>query len=217
MILTWGLFTPWIMKSSKGPIKFVIGCWTPPMTTLVYTKEKMSKWPWSSRSIRVLRLTLFTDMVQRVLRWEGEKRCYGRKKQGPMAKKRCYNKYLLFFYWKKVKRSEDKRRQENGLTWIYFSTIPFLGIYMKKSAHPLFGAWLFLLVHIQCTPNEEPKGFVNWFFEKSDHGSWTIKKDHFAWSDLTVQLPWEEFHHLMFMYFISLLVGYGWYVNLVKA
>ena len=35
---------------SQGPIKFVVGCWTCLGTTLVYTKEKMSEWPWSSRS-----------------------------------------------------------------------------------------------------------------------------------------------------------------------
>ena len=28
------------MKSSQGPLRFVIGCWTRPGTTSVYTKEK---------------------------------------------------------------------------------------------------------------------------------------------------------------------------------
>ena len=27
------------------------------------------------------------------------------------------------------------------------------------------------------TPSEGPKSFVNWFFKKSDHGSWTLKSD----------------------------------------
>ena len=35
------------MKSSQGPVKSTIGCWTRPGTTTVYTKEKMSKLPWS--------------------------------------------------------------------------------------------------------------------------------------------------------------------------
>ena len=33
----------------------------------------------------ILRPTLFTDMVQRVLRWERQKRCSSRKKQGFMV------------------------------------------------------------------------------------------------------------------------------------
>ena len=46
-----GLFTPWTMKSSQGPVKYVIGCWPRPGTTSVYTKgKKMFEWPWSSRS-----------------------------------------------------------------------------------------------------------------------------------------------------------------------
>ena len=45
-----GLFIPWTMKSSQGLVKYVIGCWTHPETTSVYTKRKMSMWPWSSRS-----------------------------------------------------------------------------------------------------------------------------------------------------------------------
>ena len=39
--------------------------------------------------------TLSTDMVQRVLRWEKQKRCYDKKMQELMTKKYCYNKFLL--------------------------------------------------------------------------------------------------------------------------
>ena len=35
-----GLFTPWTMKSSQGHVIYVIGCWTHPGTTMVYTKTK---------------------------------------------------------------------------------------------------------------------------------------------------------------------------------
>ena len=41
-----GLLTPWTLKLSQGLVKFVIGCWTCPRTTLVYSKEKMSEWPY---------------------------------------------------------------------------------------------------------------------------------------------------------------------------
>ena len=40
-LIAQGLFTVWTMKSSQGPIKSMIGCWTRPRNTSVYTKEKM--------------------------------------------------------------------------------------------------------------------------------------------------------------------------------
>ena len=35
---------------SQGRVNYVIGCWTCPGTTLVYTNEKIPEYPWSSRS-----------------------------------------------------------------------------------------------------------------------------------------------------------------------
>ena len=67
-----------------------------------------------------------------------------------------------------------------------FSKLPFVGMYQKKSTHTFLGAWSFHLVHIWFTPNEGPKGFVHWFFEKLDHGSWTMEKCHLPWSDFMV-------------------------------
>lgn len=40
---------------------------------------------------------LSTDMVQRLFRWEGQKRWSGKNSQGPMAEK-CQKKKLIFFY-----------------------------------------------------------------------------------------------------------------------
>jgi hypothetical protein len=37
----------------------------------------------------VIRPTLSNDMVQQILRWEGQKRCSSRKRQGSMVEKRC--------------------------------------------------------------------------------------------------------------------------------
>ena len=48
-----GLFTLWAMKVSQGSVEYVIGCWTCPRTTSVYTKGKKSEWPWSLRSIGI--------------------------------------------------------------------------------------------------------------------------------------------------------------------
>ena len=41
------------------------------------------------------RPTLSSDMVGQVLWWERQKRCYGRKRQWPMAKKCCYYNEIL--------------------------------------------------------------------------------------------------------------------------
>jgi hypothetical protein len=59
----------------------------------------------------ILRPTLFTDMIQWVLRWERQKRCSDRERQGPMAEKYCYNKSLMEFF------GEDKKRQEKTREW----------------------------------------------------------------------------------------------------
>ena len=90
---------------------------------------------------------------------------------------------------KKVKRSEVKKREGNGPTWI--SNCHFRA-YIKKSAHSLFGAWSFLFIHIRFTPSERPKNFVNWFFRQSDQtievgsSSRTMEKCHLLWSHFMV-------------------------------
>ena len=73
-----------------------------------------------------------------------------------------------------MKTRENKRMVKLEL----FSQTALFGHILRKTAHSLFGAWSFLLVHIQFTPSKEPKGFVNYFLKKSDHGSWTMKRDH---------------------------------------
>ena len=83
------------------------------------------------------------------------------------------------FFW--GREDEDKRRPKewSNLIMFSFSKTTFFGhILLKKLAHSLFGAWSLLLVHIQFTPSEGPKGVVNRLFKKSDHGGWTIKSDH---------------------------------------
>ena len=120
---------------------------------------------------------------------ERQKRCFGRKRQGPMVKKCYYNEFLMNILWRR--EDEDKRRHENGWTWICFLKTTRFGHILKKSVHPFFGAWV-LLVHIWFTSSEGPKGFVNFFFKKSGHGSWTIKSDHGKMPSSMVQLhgPW---------------------------
>ena len=61
---------------------------------------------------------------------------------------------------------------------------------IKKLAHPLFGAWLVLLVHVQFTPSEGLKNFENYSYHESKHGSVTVKfnhgKGHFTWDNFMV-------------------------------
>ena len=57
-----------------------------------------------------------------------------------MVEKCCYNKklmdFILFFVFleEKLKTREDKRRQENGQTSIFFSILTFWA-YTKKNQH----------------------------------------------------------------------------------
>ena len=46
-----------------------------------------------------LRPTLSTDMVQWVFAVGKTKECFGSKRQGPMAEKCCYNKFLMNFFF----------------------------------------------------------------------------------------------------------------------
>ena len=72
-----------------------------------------------------------------------------------------------------MKTSEDKR-----MVILDFFGIAVSEHILKKISTIIFCAWSFLLVHIWFTPSEGPKGFVNLFFKKLEHGSWTIKLNH---------------------------------------
>ena len=75
----------------------------------------------------------------------------------------------------KMKTKEDKR-----VVKLYsFQNQHFRHIFKNST-------WSFLLVHIRFALSEGPKGFVNCFFEKSDHKCWTMKKCHLPWLDFMV-------------------------------
>jgi hypothetical protein len=61
------------------------------------------------------------------------------------------------------------------------SKIIIYGHILKKTF--TFSAWSFLLIHIQFTPIEGPKNFVNWYFKNSN---WTMKENQLPWSDFMV-------------------------------
>ena len=58
------------------------------------------------------------------------------------------------------REDEDKRLVKLDFSFFLFK-ITFFEHILKKSAHSLFGAWLFLFVHIWFTPSEGPKRLVN--------------------------------------------------------
>ena len=104
--------------------------------------------------------------------------CYGRGKRGALVKKaRAHSReMMLYIFWVKCfwgKRRWKTRGGQMIKLCLFFQNCHFWA-YIKKISTFTFGARLVLLVHIRFTPSEGPKGFVNWFFKKSDHqvGSW---------------------------------------------
>ena len=107
-----GLFTPWTKKS--WPCKICNWLLNSSQDhfglhqgrdVIVTMESKVPK-------RHILRPTLSVDMVQRVLRWKRQKKCSCRKRQGPMARNCCYNRFLMNFFG--GKEDEDKKREENG-------------------------------------------------------------------------------------------------------
>ena len=131
-----GMFTPRTMKSSQGLLKFVIGCWTRLGITSVYTKEKIVRvtMKFEVPKRHIAGLTLFTDMVQRILRWEKQKRCSSRKRKEKgkalMIEMCCYNDFLMIFFF--GGGGKRRWRQENGQTWIFLKTTRFGHILKEK-------------------------------------------------------------------------------------
>ena len=87
-----------------------------------------------------------------------------------------------------MKTREDKRM----VKLVFFPAKCPFKTYIKKSAHSFFDAWSFLLVLIWFTPSEGPKGFIYYFFKKSDQKIWTIKSDNETRPSSMVRLhgPW---------------------------
>ena len=94
-------------------------------------------------------------------------RCSSEQEKKKLVAEKCrYNIFCneIIYGEEKMKTREDKRMAENGRTWyivIFFENLPFLRHIFRKATHSLLGAWSFLLVHIQSTPSEGPKDFIN--------------------------------------------------------
>ena len=102
----------------------------------------------------ILRPTLSTNMVQQVLRWERQKGWSSRRKaRGPWQT----NVVILMIFFGKEKTNT---REWSNLIY-FFQHFPFWIFIYSKIGHSHFGAWSFLLVHIEFTPSEGPKDFIN--------------------------------------------------------
>ena len=147
-----GLFTPWTMKSSEGPAKpHVIGCWTRPRTTLVYTEDKMLEWSWSLRSPK----DIFQDLHYSLTWSDGF--CDGRGKRGAMVEKGKgpwhRNIIIMKFWWNFFDggiEDDDKRRQKNGQNCHFWT-------YIKKNQHNHFvvrghSSWSTFNIHLVKSP-----------------------------------------------------------------
>ena len=128
-------------------------------------------------------------MIQQVLRWERQKRCSSRKRQGPMTKQWSYD----FFQWnvflgKRRWRQEKIREWSNLISFLCFSKMLFLGIYEeKKNQHIHFWRMVnrlgpHLFSHLVKGPKAlEIDSLKNWTM---DVGPWkkTISMVRFQWS-----------------------------------
>ena len=138
--ITCSKFTNYSMLN-KLRVIYVIGCWARPGTTSVYTKEKMSEWPWSLRSSKDIFKGLHYPLTWSNGLCGGRgKRGVLRKRQGPMAEKCCHNNiFVIFFFFGGGgrRKDEDMRRQENGQTWFFFQKYYF-GEYIQKNQRTHF-------------------------------------------------------------------------------
>ncbi len=125
----------------------------------------------------ILRPTLSTDMVQRVLMGERQKGALVETCKDPWHKMNVNIRFEWFFSWEE-KRTQWNRKEWSSSIFFFFQICPFW-TYIKK-----FNTFTFWCVVIPLSPHSiytywgGPKGFVNWFFKKSDHGSWTMGRDH---------------------------------------
>ena len=133
--LFYRLFTSWTMKLSQGPVNLWLVVEHVPKQ-LRFTSRKNLKWPWSSRSPKGIFWGLHYPLT-----WSngfcggrGKRNALVEKRQGPMAKKSCHESFQWNIF--SGNENEDKKRQKNGQTWIFF-TIVLFGHIFNKSTHSL--------------------------------------------------------------------------------
>ena len=154
------------------PCKFVIGCWTSPGTTSVYTKEQNVRVTMKFKVPK--RPTMYPLLWSNGFCRRGKKGAMVEKGKGPWQ----YIIIIMNFKWI-VFRGKERWRQEKTREWsnlIFFSSkLLFWDIY----AHIHFWCMVIPLGStFSFTPSEGPKGFVNWFKKKTKPWKLDIKSDH---------------------------------------
>lgn len=85
-------------------------------------------------------------------------------------------KKLINFFWviQMVFTATRKEKGRSSNVKRKLSKLLFLNTYYKSQTRPHFGAWSLVLVQVWFTTSQGHKGH----FQKSDHGSVTMKCDH---------------------------------------
>ena len=161
------------MKSSQGLVKFVISCWTRPRTTSGYSKEKWSKWPWSSRPVRKIHFKAY------IIHWHGPmnfavgaaKHVFFYKKGKGLWQRIIFMIifHKLFLGEEKMKTREDKRMVRLEL---FFKTTLFRTYIQKISTFTFWCMAIRLGAHWVYT-NWGAQRLANCFFKNSN-----MKLDH---------------------------------------
>jgi hypothetical protein len=122
------LFTSWTMKLSQDPVNlWLVVELVPRQLGLHQGKKIKMTMEFEVHKRYILGATLPDDMVQRVLWWERQKKCSGRKKARAHGKE-----IMLWFFSMNYIFGEWRWRQEETKEWsnfIFFLEIVLLGIY----------------------------------------------------------------------------------------
>ena len=180
------------MKLFQGPVKYVIGYWARLGTTLAYTKAKNVRVTieFEAPKRHILRPTLSTDMVQRVLWWRRKSGARVEKGKGPWQRNVVLinSQWFIFEGEERMKTKEDKSMVKLDFR---FPKLPFWDIYSKIITFT-FWCMVIPLCPIWFTPSERPKSFVKCFLKEIGPWSLTMKSDHGQRPSFMVRLhgPW---------------------------
>ena len=129
--VTQGWFTVWTTKSDQGAIRALIGCWTHPNTTFVYSKEKMAKGP---QRLRFPKYN-FQGLIN-ALTWSNRFWCERGKGGGLVGKSkgaRQRNAVIMNFSWGALYTTLPTRQGPQWHTFQHLYDVTNL----QKQVHPL--------------------------------------------------------------------------------
>ena len=139
------MFTPWILKSSQGHVKSMIlpiGYWLLKLVSgpLQFTPRK------KCQSDHEVRGSQKIYVKAHIIHWHGPmdfpvgevKRCFGRKRQGPIQRN-----FIIIYILGGKRRCRQKKTKENDQTWICLETILFEHVFTKIST---FTFWCMVIL-----------------------------------------------------------------------